>query len=83
MAPAHLGGDLSLVCGMLDIPRLRLRAEHYARKGGASAATVAQLGHLLQADPIGQGVLALSGEQLQSMLVTDLYKIKVCVCVCV
>lgn len=61
----------------IDVPRLRRRAAHYARKAGADAGTIAQLDHMLGPDPVGSAVLELSDEKLHSMLITDLYKVKV------
>jgi hypothetical protein len=62
--------------GTIDVPRLQERAAHYAHKAGACDVTVKQLQELLS-DDVGGAVLAMSEELLHSLLVTDLYKVKV------
>lgn len=59
----------------IDQPRLLQRAEYYASKAGAGAATLAQLRGMLQSG-VGRRILQLSNEQLHSYLVNDAYKVR-------
>ncbi|PRW20330.1 hypothetical protein C2E21_9047 [Chlorella sorokiniana] len=57
----------------LDVPLLRQRALHYARKGGADEGTQGRLTAFLD-DPVTQAILDLPEEKLDAYLINDAYK---------
>lgn len=60
---------------LIDVDRLLDRVVHYAKAGGASEKATRQMVDMLQSAE-GKAVLNLPAEELDSLLVNDVYKIR-------